>query len=71
MSRLEYDKKRRTIVAMPSLMWGPRGENGIWLSLKPQWRFMWRGHDALYIAAWKFRLRIMKHALPSQNRGEK
>mgnify|MGYP001585291803 FL=1 len=33
---------------------------GIWWAKKMQYRFMWRNHDALYIAIGKFRLRILK-----------
>jgi len=40
--------------------WGLRKENGIWFAKSASWKFMFRNHDALYIAAWKFRIRIMK-----------
>lgn len=42
------------------MMWGKTRENGVWCSTTPDWRLLWRGHDALYVAAWKFRLRLMK-----------
>lgn len=40
--------------------WGVRKDNGFWIAKAPQWKFMFKGHDALYVAAWKFRVRIMK-----------
>lgn len=40
--------------------WGKRRENGVWLATKPRRRFMFRNHDALYVAAWRLRLRLMK-----------
>lgn len=38
------------------------GHPRVWVAVRPRsrWRFMWRDHDALYIAAWKLRLRVMK-----------
>lgn len=42
------------------MMCGARKENGFWLAVAKQWRILWRGHDALYIAAGRLRLRIMK-----------
>lgn len=41
-------------------MWGKHKENGIWLAIISDWRILWRDHDALYIAAGRLRLRIMK-----------
>jgi hypothetical protein len=42
------------------MMWGRRRENGIWLASVPRFRLMFRGHDSLYIAAGRLRLRVMK-----------
>ncbi len=42
------------------MRWGKYRENGFWLSSTPDWRFLFFGHDALYIAAGRFRMRIMK-----------
>jgi hypothetical protein len=41
-------------------MWGKHKENGVWLAETPRRRFMWRGHDSLFIAAGRLRVRIMK-----------
>jgi hypothetical protein len=43
------------------MMWGKHKENGIWLARSSQWRFMFYGHDALYIAAGMLRFRLMRH----------
>lgn len=40
--------------------WGRGKENGIWLAARPRRRFMFRGHDSLYVAAGRWRLRVMK-----------
>jgi hypothetical protein len=40
--------------------WGKRQENGIWLSAVHKRRLMWRGHDSLYVAAGRLRIRIMR-----------
>lgn len=40
--------------------WGTHKESGLWIAKASQWRFMWCGHDALYIAAGRLRLRVMK-----------
>jgi hypothetical protein len=45
--------------------WGKSRENGIWTTSKPKWKLLWRNHDALFIAAGRLRLRIMK---PSKGR---
>jgi len=37
-------------------------ENGLWIATTSDWRFRYRGHDALYIAAGRLRLRLMKRA---------
>lgn len=42
------------------MMWGIRKENGIWLASSPHRRLCFRGHDSLYVAFGRFRLRIMK-----------
>lgn len=49
------------------LMFGTFKESGIWTSSVPDWRFMFRNHDALYIAAGRLRLRIMRR-VPSAGR---
>lgn len=45
------------------LMWGRCRENGVWLATRPRWRLMhpWNpgGHDSLFIAARRLRIRIM------------
>lgn len=33
---------------------------GVWQTRKPRWMFVWRNHDALFIAAWRWRMRISK-----------
>jgi len=48
--------KGRTV----GVSWGIRRETAVWIATKPRRRFMWRGHDALFIAAGRFRLRLMK-----------
>jgi hypothetical protein len=40
--------------------WGYHKENGIWWTDTKRRRFLWKDHDALYIALGHFRLRIMK-----------
>lgn len=44
------------------MMWGKHKENGIWRSSRgaEQWRVMFRGHDSLYVAMGRWRLRLMK-----------
>jgi len=42
------------------IMWRKLKENGIWLAKCNRFKFMFKNHDALYIAIGKFRLRIMK-----------
>lgn len=42
------------------MMWGARKEGGFWIVITKQWRVLWRNHDAIYIAAGRLRLRIMK-----------
>jgi hypothetical protein len=42
------------------MMWGKHKENGIWIDTRPRLRFMFLRHDCLYLAIWRFRLRIMK-----------
>lgn len=61
MSGLEYSKPLRTIIVRGSArMWGKNKENGVWMAVVSDWRWRWRGHDALYIAAGRYRLRLMK-----------
>ena len=42
------------------MMWGKHKENGVWIASKATWRWLWRGHDSLYVAAGRLRLRVMK-----------
>jgi hypothetical protein len=44
------------------MMWGERKENGIWIARTSRPRLMWRGHDSLYVALGRLRLRIMRLA---------
>jgi hypothetical protein len=42
------------------MMWGRKKENGAWMAPSPAYK-VWvsrDGRDALYIAAWRFRLRV-------------
>ena len=41
-------------------MFGKRDENGFWITKSKRYRFMFRDHDSLYIAFWRFRFRLMK-----------
>lgn len=41
-------------------MWGKRKENGVWLASRSRRRLMLRGHDSLFVAVGRMRLRIMK-----------
>lgn len=41
------------------LEWGVTKENSIWIGWGSYWRFLFRGHDALYISAGRLRLRLM------------
>ena len=41
-------------------VFGKRDENGFWTSKNKRFRFMFRGHDSLYIAFYNFRFRLMK-----------
>jgi hypothetical protein len=51
------------------MMWGKHKENGFWIAKVSDWRFMFRNHDALYIAAGRLRLRLMRAALaPEQDK---
>ncbi len=42
------------------MMLGKRKENGAWVATKRRWCLMFRGHDSLYVAAGRLRLRLMK-----------
>jgi hypothetical protein len=42
------------------MMWGKRKENGIWLSHVRRRRLMFKGHDSLYLAWGRLRLRLMR-----------
>ena len=41
-------------------MFGTKKENGFWIAEKSTFKFLLLNRDALYIAVWKFRLRLMK-----------
>ncbi len=41
-------------------MWGKRKENGLWLARCSRRRVMFRGHDSLFVAFGRLRLRLMK-----------
>lgn len=47
---------------MDGFMFGESQEIGFWMSRVSRWRFMWKGHDSLYVAAWRLRFRVMKPA---------
>lgn len=42
--------------------WGRHGENGVWMATPGNRRYqvLWRKYDALYVAAGRVRIRIMK-----------
>lgn len=42
------------------MMWGKHKENGVWRAKSPDRVWMWRRHDALYVALGHWRLRLMK-----------
>lgn len=42
------------------MMFGDKKESGVWIAPKSRWKLMFWGHDSLYIAVWRFRLRVMK-----------
>jgi hypothetical protein len=42
------------------MMWGKHKENGIWICGASDWRLMFWGHDALFVAIGRLRLRLMK-----------
>jgi len=46
------------------MMWGKYKESGIWICGTSDWRLMFRGHDALFVAAGKLRLRLIKPYRP-------
>lgn len=41
-------------------MFGKHKESGFWIAPSSQWRIMFFGHDALYVAACRIRVRLMK-----------
>jgi hypothetical protein len=43
------------------MMWGKTKENGFWIAPNADWRVIFFNHDALYIAAGRLRVRLMKH----------
>lgn len=42
------------------MMFGKHKESGLWLARTWDWRLMFFSHDALYVAAGRIRLRLMK-----------
>lgn len=36
------------------------GEHRVWLAVRSRKRLLFRGHDALYVAFWRLRVRIFK-----------
>jgi len=42
------------------MYWGKTKENGIWTSTKSKNKFLFRNHDALFIALGRLRIRLMK-----------
>lgn len=40
--------------------WGATRENGVWRAAHRRRRVLWCGHDALFVAFGRFRLRLMK-----------
>lgn len=42
------------------MMWGKCKENGIWRAPTRKRRLLWRGHDSLFIAFGRTRIRLMK-----------
>lgn len=42
------------------MMFGKHKESGLWVAKATDWRWLWRGHDSLYVAAGRLRLRLMK-----------
>lgn len=58
---LAWNRRRiRNLWIQRGVHWGPTAENGVWLAEVSRRRFMWRKHSALYIAAGRLRIRIMK-----------
>lgn len=52
------------------MKWGKSKENGIWIAPISDWRIKFCNHDALYVAAGRLRLRLMKRSpMPSADRG--
>lgn len=46
----------------PGVHWGRTLENGVWWATRSKTgnRFLWTGHDSLFVAIGRFRIRIMK-----------
>lgn len=42
------------------LRWGEKEEGGFWVASRSVFKLMYQGHDSLYVAFWKLRLRVMK-----------
>ena len=42
------------------MFWGKHKENGLWIAKSWDWRLKFIKHDAFYLAAGPFRLRLMK-----------
>ena len=45
---------------MKRIMFGKKKENGFWMSPKKSYDFLFKNHDALYVAFGRFRFRLMK-----------
>ena len=51
------------IKTLMGLFWGKRNENGVWLAAKSKFRILTpkeKNFDAIYLAIWKLRIRILK-----------
>lgn len=45
---------------MELITFGATKETGAWWSSRSRWRLLWSGHDSLFIAAGRLRVRMMK-----------
>lgn len=43
-----------------AVMWGKHRESGVWRASTSRYRVLWRRHDSLFVAAGRYRLRLMK-----------
>lgn len=53
---------RRVVIKGQTRGWsaGRTRETAVWLATARRRRFLWRNHDALYVACGRFRLRVIK-----------